>query len=139
MNRILTWHDPEKQGDGRFGPAYYMDIEYEPVAVRIHAETAPYLADAEFQILDDGVSIFSNRASNLLNKTTGVLTVGTPSTTAVLMKGESSEPDAEDFNNITIEVGSWLTCELVNNGGGKNFTVQLELEQVSDDEEKDEE
>ncbi|KKL95081.1 hypothetical protein LCGC14_1858220, partial [marine sediment metagenome] len=47
----------------------------------------------------------------------------------------NSDTLAEDFNNIPIEKGSWVHCNMVSAGGGKNFTVQLELHQVSEDEE----
>jgi len=41
-DRILTWHRHKIDGDEtRIGPTYYMDAEYEPLAVRIYAETAP--------------------------------------------------------------------------------------------------
>ncbi len=130
-SRILTWHLLKTLGnETRIGPTFYIEADYTPVAVRIHAETAPNLADAEFDIYDDGVSIFSDRSVNLVNQTTGVVTEVTPKTTAVLIKGENSEEDAEEFGSSLIEEGSWVYCNIIESGNGKNFTVQLELESI---------
>ena len=134
MNRILTFHYHDIAGNAaRMLPAYYMDADYEPVAVRIHAESAP-LVDAKFDIFCDGVSIFTNKAATIIDKTSGVRTVNTPDTTVVLTAGENSEELAERFTETPIEKGTWLYCNMVDAGGGKNFTVQLELRQVSEDE-----
>jgi len=133
---ILTFHDSTQQHAGRLGAAYYTDKDYEKVAVRLHAEKAPHVADASFDIFVDGVSIFSNRAASYrqTGATVGPLvTSDAEETTILLLKGSSSDDIAENFNTDGIEQGSWLTCELVNSGGGKNFTVQLELEEVSDE------
>lgn len=129
MNRILTFHDPEKQSDGRFGAAYYVESDFAPIAVRLHAENAPHLADAEFEILKDGVSIMNNR-DKLQRDIYGAITSNTTTTTVVLTKGTSTAEVADDFIDQTIESDGWITCELVNPGGGKNFTVQVELEQI---------
>lgn len=132
MNRLLTFHIHDTSGNEvRMAPsAYYMDAEYAKVAVRIYAETAP-LRDAKFDILDDGVSIFENRTSRALNVTTGVDITGDAVTAAVLAKGDNADEWAEDFNDNPIKEGSWVYCNLVDSGGGKNFTVHLELEDLS--------
>jgi len=134
MNRLLTFHTHETTRDGRMAPAYYMDAEYAKVAVRIYAEDAPY-SDAKFDIFDDGVSIFSNRTNRAVNATSGVDITGDADTNAVLTAGQQSEEMAEDFNDNIIEEGSWVYCSLVNTGGGRNFTVQLELHPTSEGEE----
>lgn len=133
MNRILTFHyEGVKASGDRIGSAYYLEGDYIPVAVRIHAETAPDIEDAEFEILKDGVSIMNNRNSIRYNSTTGLVTANTTSTTAVLAKGESTEIDADDFKDG--EIGDcWMTCKLSKDGGGRNFTIQLELEEISDE------
>jgi len=113
--------------------AYYMDGEYDKVSVRIYAETAP-LREAKIDILDDGTSIFTNQSLRRWSKTTGVEETNAADTTVTLMAGENSEESAEDFTPSTIEEGSWVYCNLVDSGGGYNFTVQLELHQTSEDE-----
>ena len=72
-----------------------------------------------------------------MDRTTGVITPGTPDTTVGLPAGENLEEIAENFNDNTIEKGSLVYCNLVDAGGGRNFTVQLELRQVSEDDEQD--
>ena len=133
---ILTWHDSEQQGDGQFGPAYYISVPVSKFAVRIHAETAPMVDDATFEILDDGASIMSDRASTTVSDTVPDV-AGTAITTAVLLKDATTAELAGHFNDTDIEPGSWITCELVNNGGGKNFTIQVELLEQSDEVEPD--
>ena len=136
MNRILTWHHKEAIGnETRIGPTYYVNADYEKVAVRIYAETAP-TRDVKVNIFDDGVSIFADNASRTYSSATGYSS-NTPATEAVLAGGENSEVDAEDFNNTILEEGSWVYCHIVDGGGGKNFTVQLELHQVSEDDESE--
>ena len=135
MNRLLIFHYHKTYAnEARMAPsAYYMDAEYDKVSVRIYAETAP-LRDAKFDIFDDGVSIFSNRTNRAVNATTGVDITGAANTNAVLVAGQNSEEIAGDFNDNIIEEGSWVYCNMVDSGGGKNFTVQLELHQTSEDE-----
>ncbi len=135
-SRILIWHLHKHQSTGtRIGATYYIEADYTPVAVRIYAETAPK-EDAEFNIYDDGVSIFSDRSVNLVNQTTGVVTVRSAKTTAVLPKGDNSEEDAEEFGSSIIDEGSWVHCNVIEDGGGENFTVQLELESQLEPEEQ---
>ncbi len=136
MNRILVFHHHESAGNAiRMAPsAYFMDSEYEKVAVRIYAERAPD-RDAKFDILADGVSIFNNRANKAIHPTSGVDITGDAATEAILTAGQNSEELAGDFNASTIEKGSWVSCNLVDAGGGSNFTVQLELQHLSEEEE----
>ena len=135
MNRLLVFHYHETAGNEvLMAPAYYIDADYEKVAVRIHANTAP-TREAKIDILDDGVSIFADQGQQSVHLTTGVISTLGSGTSATLAAGENSEESAEDFAEGNIEEGSWLTCKLVNAGGGKNFTVQLELHQVSEDDE----
>ena len=137
MNRVLVFHGIDPKSQTRLGPTYYMDADYDPVAVRIYAETAPS-ADAVIDIFDDGVSIFSNQKSSLYNLTSGVRTDYNDKTTVQLPAGENSEVMAESFKpGLNIEQGSWIHCNLVEHGGGKNFTVQLELKEISEEGEYD--
>ncbi len=134
-DRILTWS--VKRCDGNpttILPAYYMESEYTPTAVRIYAETAPTVDDAEFEILDDGVSImndhqysYSTYAANTAVYT-GVYTIHLPINSTV-------DEMAEDFREEVIAAGSWVTCQIRQDGGGKNFTIQMELDKVSESDE----
>lgn len=128
-DRILTWFF-ERSTDNV--PAFYLEDDYEISAIRLRAETAPKDADATFNIYDDGVSIFADRATsqiNSVNLETHVPNRYTPNTTILLCKGDTEELEAEDLReNLHIDKGSWITCDLVNDGGGKNFTVQMELD-----------
>lgn len=133
--RFLTF-GPSKQvvdGKTRLGSTYYIETDYTPVAVRIHAGLVPVSGDAKIDIHADGVSIFNNRTLSDLDLDTGVVDTGTAVTTALLGKGLSSEEYAEDFatdvdgETIIIEKGSWIYCNLENTGGGDNFSVSLEL------------
>jgi len=135
VNRLLVFHYHETSGNEvRMAPsAYYMDGEYNKVSVRIYAENAP-VRDAKIDIFDDGVSIFNDRSNRAFNFATGVVIPKTAETYAVLAVGQNSEDVAEDFNDTLIAKESWVYCNLVDAGGGKNFTVQLELHQVSEDE-----
>lgn len=137
MNRLLTFHYHRSAGkEVRMAPsAYYMDAEYDKVAVRIYAEVAP-ANDAKIDIFDDGVSIFTDNTDRRVSRATGAITVPSGVTAVVLSAGQNSEEYAEDFNDTLIEEGSWVYCTLADSGGGENFSVQLELRQVSEDEEE---
>ena len=136
-DRILTWHRPSGAGSGRMGPAYFIEAEYTPTAVRIHAERGPQNSDAEFNIFDDGETIFANRGEDTKDSFGNVIST-TSEFTAVLPAGDFEEVIAEDFNNNVIAVGSWMTCELVKASDGLNYTVHLELRKSTEDEEEDE-
>lgn len=126
--RILIWHQKDDINDNsRIGPTYYMEADYTPVAVRIYSEVAP-THELKVDIFDDGVSIFSNRTLLDINATTGVDQSGSAVTAVTLPANTNSEENAEDFTESPrIEEGSWIHCNLVNAGGGRNITVQLEL------------
>lgn len=130
MNYTYTWHAPSFSGkEERMGPAFYVEEDCTPVVVRIQAETAPELADAEFNIFDDGVTIFGDRRSSYHDDTTGRdVYIGSENTIA-LVKGDTDDADAENFkSDLVIERESWLTCNIVTSGKGKNFTVHLVVE-----------
>lgn len=116
MNRILIFHYPGYVGSiVRMQPsAYYIDADYEKVAVRIYAENAP-LREARIDIYDDGTSIFNTHSEG---------------TYVTLAEEENAEEAAESFNDDILAEGSWVYCNLVDTGGGSNFTVQLELKQI---------
>jgi len=132
---IFHLHDTVGNNTRMAPSAYYMEADYIPVNVRIYAEGAPS-RDAKIDIFDDGTSIFENRASTSVNKSTGVVTVQATATEAILMAGETEADLAGNLNtDITIKEGSWVYCNLVDSGGGKNFMVQLELERLEAEEE----
>ena len=108
-DRILTWGFENIDRDGtEQGPAYYMDRDYTPVAVRVLARRVPDAAALTFSINDDGVSIFAR--------------------TPRLEKGDTQEDDAEEFpkNPGTIAEGSIVTLDVTPNGA-KGISVHLEL------------
>ena len=127
-NRTLTWHSSKVRKGGKIGPTYYISADYQPVAVRMYAVTGPVTADAEVNILVDGVSILSNRTQSQLSALTKPpLTSGPPKTTAMIPKGDNYESNAEDLIGDPIEEGSWVHCELVEDGGCENLSVHLDL------------
>jgi hypothetical protein len=137
-DRILTWFVDRFNGNPTtMPPAYYMDAEFVPVAVRIYAEHGPSLDDATFEIYDDGVSIMNDRT---YLEATYVANTATyqGDYTFMLGKGETVDEMAEDFKTSVIEQGSWLTCAMKSTGADeKNITVQLELNRVSESEEEE--
>jgi len=131
-NRVLTWNCLSSNGNKyHIGATYYMEADYIPVAVRIVAEIAPNIEDAEFEIYDDGVSIFVDRAPKYRHTRTGMIESDGAITTVVLAKDESNEINEDDFTeDLVIEEGSFVSCNCVKDGGGRNFTVHLELESL---------
>ncbi len=63
---------------------------------------------------------------------------GAATTYVILGENQNGEEHAEDFNDTNIAQGSWVHCTLVDSGGGKNFTVQLELKPLSEEDEAEE-
>lgn len=107
--------------------AYYISGECTPVAVRLYAGTAPD-EDAEFDILDDGETIFGTSEYTTVHNTTGVITEHSSVGYPTLMAGETSEVTDDNFNDNIIEEESWITCQVRDTGNGRDFTVILELE-----------
>ena len=129
-DRTLTWHYAES---GSILPAFYADEDYEKVAVRIHADTAPNSGDFEVDIFDDGVSIFNSHAMDTVFSELGRAKTAVPVTKVVLPKGDTAEVDAEDFTAVSIEEGSWLTCVVYNIGGAANVTIHLEVDRLGEE------
>lgn len=131
-DRILSWII---KGDGETVlPAYFLEAEYAPLAVRIRAETAPSTSDATFDIFDDGVSIFANhKARPVYYRFASDSTDYSDNTKIILPQYDSVEEDAEYFKpNLVIAQGSWITCQIYHSGSGRNFSVHLELEKLSE-------
>jgi len=107
--------------------AYYMDTHYIPVAVRLYAEEAPSVEDAQFNIYCSGASIFPDRATHTYHPQGGISVRANAKTYIALSKGSNSEDALDEFVEGTLAKDSWVTCNLIKDGGGRNFTVQLEL------------
>ena len=133
--RILTWHHKEPVGNEvRIGPTYYIEADSVPIATRIYAEFAP-TCDAQVDIFNDGVSIFENRTPTQINQTSGKNETGDAVTEAVLGLGHNSVEFSGNLEEDTIEEGSWVHCNLVDSGGGRNFTIHLEVKTLLSDDE----
>ena len=140
--KVLIWSTQQYPGAGYGGvilPAYYAEVAYTPLAVRVHAGSAPHSGDATFDIFDDGVSIFDNHAGMPAVRTSGDGNVYNADTSIALHHGDTSDEMAENFTSNEIEAGSWITCRCNSDGAGKNLTVQLELETLAESDEADEE
>ena len=134
MNRFLTFHTHGTSNNEQWmSPAYYMDGDYEPVAVRIHVGKAP-AKEAKIDIYDDGVSLFNNSTTPAHHHNTGTDLTGDAVTYMSLAAGQNSDEVADDFTNDPIDSGSWITCKLLDAGSGANFTVQLEIALIEEDE-----
>ena len=105
-DRILTFFFPDSPNPPS-APAYYIDRDMEKAAVRVYAQTAPMAGDFIFDIKATGVSIFNSNPS--------------------LPRTQNIEEAAEDFIPGDFSEGDLVTCNIVQSGGAKNVTVQLEL------------
>ena len=133
MNRSISFH-VESGSQVTMLPAHYIEADYTLVAARIHTEKAPSVEDAEFDIYADGVSIFSNRTPTP-TPAPGTEAVLTSTTSIALTKDNTDEVFTADFNQDNLDAGTWLTCKLLKGGGGRNFTVQLDLIRISETDE----
>ena len=133
-DRVLVWHQEDVVGDGaRIGPTYYIEEDYEAVAVRIYAEKAAPDGDIEVDIFDDGVSIFPNTAPTLLHTESTWLKPPLevkPAKTSVSLAKGTNESELVDNDPKSIDKGSWLHCEVTQSNGGRNITVSLELARI---------
>ena len=131
MNKFLSFHTHgTSNNEVQMSPAYFLDGDYAPVAVRIYVEDAP-VREAKIDIYNDGASIFNNSTPSSYHHNTGVDLTGSAVTYMSLAAGQNSDEVADDFNDTPLEKGSWVTCKLLDAGSGANFTVQLELELIT--------
>lgn len=109
IDRVLTWYiDGVVSRNGvRQGETYYLEADYEPIALRIYAQDAPYGQALEVDILSDNVSIFGEKAC--------------------LPAGENSEDAPVDFCKEVLEAGTWISLNVTNQASARNITVSLEL------------
>ena len=110
MKTTYTFHVHRNAGSSdRMAPSgIYVTEDCEPLAIRLYAEQAP-LAPATFDVYDDGDSILSRYAT--------------------LAAGQNGDELADNFITSTmIDAGSWLSCDMLDAGGGYNFTLQLDVE-----------
>lgn len=138
-DRILVFHsDAVRRPGDSIGPTYYMEADCAPLAVRIHAEKAPTVGDASFDITQDGVSIFANQTPERVYPERRLSYVA-ETKKVELPKGQTNEELADDFvSDLAFTAGGWVQCVLKNAAGGENFTIQLELENLSEPDESDE-
>lgn len=112
-DRILTWYLENLERDGvEQGPAYYIERDYVPVALRVLVRGKPDAGNLTFDIKDDGVTILAS--------------------TGFVGKGDTREPDAETFPRrpATIQKDSIVTFDITSSGGAKGISVHLELDAV---------
>ena len=111
-DRILVWHVDTLTGDHtNAGPTFVLDRDYTPTIVSICAKSPPNSGNCYMDILDDGVSIFTD-----INQ-------------AILGQGETADVVAAVFpdGSATMEQYSVVTLNLTPSGAS-GITVQLELE-----------
>ena len=126
---ILTFHYHGTSGSEQVMlPSCYLDEEYGKVSVSIHAVTAP-LRDASFDVYADGNSIFSIRSNQVVDTITGVITDTEYGSYIKLPAGQNVDEMADDFEN-DLPITGVITCKLIDAGGGSDFTVQLNLEEL---------
>jgi len=107
-DRILTWYIEEPKGDGtQQGTTFCLDRDYMPVCVRAYAGTPPDADELSIDLLNDGVSILTNKAQ--------------------LQANQNLLDWFEDINEVVMNKYSIVTLNLVANGA-KKITVMLELE-----------
>jgi hypothetical protein len=120
-DRIIVWYFPTLPAKG---PAYYIEQDYSPTALRIHTEVAPG-GDLQVNIFDDGVSILRSSTTMLTNikledpyiefgtptgtfRTSETITGGTSSATAKVKKVASGKLTLMDVSGI-FTVGETIT------------------------------
>ena len=133
MNKTLTFHYHGTSGnEASLSPAYSLLSDIDPLAVSIYAVKSP-IRDARIDIYADGVSIFQNRTSEDFNETTGANQTGAADTTVVLTAGENSSDFTGNLSGENIVSGTWITCKLIDAGGGADFTVNLEVSVIAEE------
>lgn len=135
-DRQLIWSTLHYPESGVMLPAYYLEGEYEPVAVRIYADSAPKVEACTFDIYDDGTSIFIDKDADNVDMTATYQHQHVANTKVSLEAGDTDELMADNFEDgLYIESGSWITCKMFNDAGARNVTIILELNKLSETEE----
>lgn len=119
--RYFTWHIESLVGDNtNLGETYIADRAYRPIQVYAYAKVAPDAGHMEFDILDDGTSIFTSGS-------------------VVLPEGQNSEDLADDFGDNAEEIaqGSIISCNLTAPNGAKGVTIVLVAMAENDEAETD--
>lgn len=122
MKRYLVWHVPQVRGDDDSqGPVFYADHDYALGAIRLYARQAPNGGDLRVDVRVDGVSVLTSHY-------------------AALNKGANLEEHAEDYPSLepSISEGSVVSLHVIDTGGAEGITAQLELESLSDENDKSE-
>ena len=135
-DKQLIWSTLRYPENGVMLPAYYLDNEYDPVAVRIYADSPPGGVDVTFDIFADGVSLFNDQDADTSDLTANYQHKHIANTKISLDAQDSVELMAENFTEgLVLEAESWITCKMYSDGGAKNITIILELDQVSESDE----
>jgi hypothetical protein len=120
-DRILTWYFGDTAQ-----PSYYMEKDYVPVNVRLHAVTAPAVDELEVDITDDGVSIFANQSRTVTSTSIvyseiqyssqsgaftagGTVTGGTSGATGIIVSDTRGELKLQNENAISFTAGETIT------------------------------
>ena len=132
-DRVITWHIPDNANAISL-PRYYMDADYEKVALRIYAEVAPTQGDFSLDIQADGVSIFNNQPTYTF--TTAGQRSEIPTVTPVVNTNENDNADDEgaDMNGELIPQGSWLAVTKVDLKGSRGISINLLLNKIDENE-----
>ena len=135
-DRILTWSFNRFPEGGALLPAYYLESDYEPVAVRVYAESSPKVNEAKFDIMADGVSIFADNTEVVNSPDINYQIQHIPDTSIELAASESDDLMADNFKEgLSLESGSWITCKVTNDSGARNVSIQFELNALSESDE----
>ena len=115
--RTLTWYVPgplsEVEGETDIAVAHVLDQDYRPVAVHLHLKTASVSGVGQFDINDDGTSLFDSPPD--MDKGQTLATMTTFLTANIMEEGSAITLDAD-----TVGVGQ------------AGLSVHLDLEEVVD-------
>jgi len=112
MHKSYYFHVHRNAGaSDRMAPSgYYISEDCTPISVRIQAESAP-LRNAIFDVYKDRTTIMRRYSP--------------------LPAGATSEELAENIlQGISLEKGSWLSADMIDAGGGYNFSLEVEVEEL---------
>lgn len=122
--RIFTWYVDESSNQSQ---TFIADRDYRPEAVRVHARIAPDAGDMEFDILDDGVSIFGTRKinSNTISRTPAEIGLnGESSTSPLFTLGETVTGGTSSATAIVnVELPGHLTVRVISGVFSVNETI----------------
>jgi len=116
MNRILVWHFGSSEQ-----PAYYMERDYTPTAVRLYARIVASGGDLEVDIRDDGASIFANQSSEVTTPSYSDSNIQYSSQTAAFTVGGTVSGGTSGASGVV--VSDTLGSLMVSGVGAADFSV----------------